>query len=559
VNASDEKPLDVNRNWYARIVALVAVTVMSSRIVATHGVFSGTYDETVHLTAGVELLSDRTYEYSPMHPPVARLMAALGPWLSGSRYAAGEADLVTRVDSTMLAGPGYSTNLAMGRLGILPFFIATGLFLFLWARTITGEPGAAIAVVVLCLTPPVLAHSGLVTTDAASMATFVAAMYALQRWLEPHRLLWRSVLLGVAIGLAFGSKLSAIPFLAATGPLMIWAKLWESRRAQSPASSPVGFRHAAVAGFIALVTLQLTYLFTVPDTLGFPAPLSDYVFGLMLLAKQNMDGHTTYLLGETYGGSRLHFFPVALAVKTPIPILLLAAIGIAVAIRNIRRHGSALWTYPIIALGAVLTIAVLSNINLGVRHILPAYPALALLGAVGVQWLWNRSLATRLLPVALGSWLLWSTWRAHPDYLAWFNRFAGDEPGRVLVASDLDWGQDLNRLADTVRSRAVSDLSIAYYGFPDRLRQLFPDARLIGPDNERPVGWFAVSETIYRRGWPVLSSMPFSQQADSLEWLTNLEPVTRVGKSIRLYFIQPSDSARIVPRVNGMTVRKMAP
>ena len=39
----------------------------------------------------------------------------------------------------------------------------------------------------------------------------------------------------------------------------------------------------------------------------------------------------------------------------------------------------------------------------------------------------------------------------HPDYLAYFNELAGDEPERILADSDLDWGQDMLRLSARLR------------------------------------------------------------------------------------------------------------
>ena len=47
--------------------------------------------------------------------------------------------------------------------------------------------------------------------------------------------------------------------------------------------------------------------------------------------------------------------------------------------------------------------------------------------------------------IALLLWQVSTLWRAYPDYLPYFNETVR-EPRRVLVDSDLDWGQDLRRL-----------------------------------------------------------------------------------------------------------------
>jgi hypothetical protein len=119
--------------------------------------------------------------------------------------------------------------------------------------------------------------------------------------------------------------------------------------------------------------------------------------------------------------------------------------------------------------------------------------------------------------------------RAHPDYLPYFNQLAGGHPERILLDSDLDWGQDLGRLADTLRSRGVPYVWIAYHGKVDLSRQGLPPFTELPP--EQPVtGWVAAS----------LFSLALGEQGgpiDSYAWLRPYQPVARVGHSILLYYI----------------------
>ena len=46
----------------------------------------------------------------------------------------------------------------------------------------------------------------------------------------------------------------------------------------------------------------------------------------------------------------------------------------------------------------------------------------------------------------------------------WFNALAGKQPERVLIDSDLDWGQDLFRLERALRERRLDHVYIAYFG-----------------------------------------------------------------------------------------------
>src|SRR3954469_7006970 len=70
---------------HARAIALAAVLLASVRIVATYNVFSHTMDEPAHIGAGMEWLDKKTYTWESQPPPLARVAAALGPYLLGSR------------------------------------------------------------------------------------------------------------------------------------------------------------------------------------------------------------------------------------------------------------------------------------------------------------------------------------------------------------------------------------------------------------------------------------------------------------------------------------------
>jgi hypothetical protein len=47
---------------------------------------SHTWDEPEHLAAGLELLDRGRYDYDTQHPPIARVLVALGPYLAGARF-----------------------------------------------------------------------------------------------------------------------------------------------------------------------------------------------------------------------------------------------------------------------------------------------------------------------------------------------------------------------------------------------------------------------------------------------------------------------------------------
>ena len=66
---------------YAAALVLALVMIASARIVATYSVFNHTFDEPAHIACGMEWLDKGVYRWEPQHPPLARVAAALVPYL----------------------------------------------------------------------------------------------------------------------------------------------------------------------------------------------------------------------------------------------------------------------------------------------------------------------------------------------------------------------------------------------------------------------------------------------------------------------------------------------
>ena len=263
----------------------------------------------------------------------------------------------------------------------------------------------------------------------------------------------------------------------------------------------------------------------------FPAPA--LFEGIGQLAAKDRAGHKSYLLGEVRTTGWWYFFPVALAVKTPLPFLLLTGAGLVVACRTTSGPDRRRRLEPGAFALAILIVCLPSRINIGLRHVLPVYPFLAILAGIGVAGLWRAKRArpaARILAVVLVGWQLAASAAVHPDYLAYFNELAGHHPERVLIDSDLDDGQDLKRLADTLRARRIPSVALAYAGSATVAEHGLPPVRWLEP--HRPdTGWVAASLYSIKLG-----SLDRPGH-DDFAWLERYHPVALVGRSIRLYYI----------------------
>ena len=545
-----------------RLLLPLAVTFLIAaaigRIALTYSVFNQTWDEPAHVAAGMEWLSRGTYSYEPLHPPLARVMVALGPYLDGLRTVGYESVWIE--GNALLHGRhAYSRNLTLARLGVLPFFVMGALAVFFWARHLFGRPAALLATLLFTTLPPVLAHAGIATTDMAATGSLALALYAAARWLEAPSVR-RGIALGVAVGVAVLSKLSALLFLPAA--LVAVALLYRrsmgaagrtprarlGQRMSRPSRGVGGIpvldrasrhrgRHSARGRPEAQGDFGGLYraAYKLARAPVYPAP--EFFQGLAMLRGKNQAGQKAYLLGDVRQDGWWYFFPVALAVKTPIPFLLLFGLGTAAAL---RLPGPSRWRAlaPAAAAGAILLVALPSRINIGLRHVLPMYPLMAVMAGAGAVALWRWRGDRRLGPVAVAllvGWQVLAGLRVHPDYIAYFNEAAGSHPERILVDSDLDNGQDLWRLADTLRARGVKEVALAYAGSATVAEHGMPTIRWLEP--HRPdTGWVAASL------WSLKLGSLNQPGHDDFAWLERYRPVARVGRSIRLYYI-PSAGA----------------
>jgi hypothetical protein len=173
-----------------------------------------------------------------------------------------------------------------------------------------------------------------------------------------------------------------------------------------------------------------------------------------------------------------------------------------------------------------------SNMQYGVRHVLPVYPFIFLgIGLAAAQvWLQKRRVAGVLFAVlALG--VICETARAFPNYIPFFNTAAGGSRGgiRLLGCSNIDWGQDLKLIADWQRSNPDKNLYLVYYGVAE---PAYYGIKFSTMPAELPTGdnvVIAVSAT-YLQG---LYLRPHINQA--IEPLRHVEPTEILGGSIYLF------------------------
>jgi hypothetical protein len=469
---------------------------------------SATFDEGAHLPAGYTYLLLGDHRLNPEQPPLVKLLAAAPlllvhpevrtddvAWTTARQWEFGRRFLYAWNDGDRL--------LLLGRLPMVALGMALVAAVFLGARRRAGEPAAVLALVLAVFSPDFLAHGTLVTTDLALALFVFLAVGAFDRACERPTAGWM-LATGLAAGAAFSSKFSAVvlgPTLVVLAAVAVAAgRVPEGAGGGSTRVAGAGGRGAGrvaaalgVTAALALATVWASYGFRgaiSPDPAvraALRAPLErpqehawqralvasadlgvlpeDYVRGFLFVMKHS-EHRATFLLGHLSEEGFPGYFLVTFLLKTPVPLLLLTALALARIPRLPPRVAAFLWVPVVVYLGLTLN----RGLEIGHRHLLPILPfvvcAAAEAGAALLRW---RRPAGLVLVGALVAWYAGGTLRNHPHHLAYFNEIAGGPANgwRLLVDSNLDWGQDLKRLKAWMDAHAVSRIKLSYFGSAD--------------------------------------------------------------------------------------------
>ena len=489
----------------AAALLLAAAGVLSFASALTE---SFTADEPAHLTSGASVLATGDFRLEPEHPPLAKVWAALslrfvphtpfsvdpGGWEYGDTIRVARDWLETKNDGNRL----LRAPRAMMVLLLVALVGAVGAA----AGSLFGPEAGLLATALAAFEPLLLAHGHYVTTDVPVTLFVLLALLTFARFLERPTLL-RWSLLATSLAAAALVKMSwvlVVPalILMATTSLVLRRDRTPSRRfpwiplAVLPVL--VGFAIWAAYGFRfnpfrpGGPPAPTDGSWRIPLSAGVPLSFSpaSHADAWESVLRDN-DGHPrtglsvaavslarkvhllpeAYLYGFTYATRHaekrlayLHgrfsdtgwrsYFLVAYLVKTPLPELLLLLGGVAALVtRRARLRGDPVLAVGLFSFAALYAVtAVVTHLNIGLRHLLPVYPALLVVASASASWAANR--AGRVAVVLAAAWMAVTAALSFPYYLGYFNEAVGGwrNGHRWLVDSNLDWNQDHLRLLD---------------------------------------------------------------------------------------------------------------
>jgi hypothetical protein len=383
-----------------------------------------------------------------------------------------------------------------------------------------------VVLILFATSPNLLAHSALATTDLATTATYYTAVYAWWRYWQGRKIKWW-LLAAIFLGLALATKLTAILLLPV---LFLQAILYTGRGRDFWRPMRIWLGLLPVAALV----VWFVYGFELGpmDNLPVAVPMPSYLRSWQTVLNHVDSGHQSFFWGDLSKRGWWFYFPVTFLIKTPLMTFLLLLIACLVVIRQRRFWRTAL--FLLIPVGALFAAAIVSKLNIGYRHILPALPFLLVFGSTAVLFLRRW----RITQILLGLGLAWSfitvLWQ-HPHHLAYFNPVVGGtaQGYRYLGDSNLDWGQDLKLLVETVAADP-RDWFVSYHGVGDPAYYGLAEESLIDLKAARetfaaanpPPGRYAISVNHLHGLIP---------DADLFDWFWRQQPASHIGGSIQVY------------------------
>lgn len=482
--------MELRRQRIVRGVCLAGLLLLLlAELFAVNLRTSMSWDEGHHLFDGYTILKHHDFGLNPEVPPMAKAVAAL-PLLRMHLYEPIQQGRDSQLEAftdgrDFLFRNDANRLLTHGRMAIAGFTVLLALLVFLAGREIFNEATGFLALALFVFDPNLLAHGALVTTDAAITCMVFAAVYAWYRYCAKSSVL-RLLIVGLAVGLALAVKFTGL-FLA---PVLLLMALMEFAQRRDLRTLARRCGALLVVAVTAYATLWASYGFRYsarPDGLTQNPALSDYLKAyarvadpkpLAALARVHAlpeaylwglantrlteDRNPSYLFGRLHRHGQVLYFPAAIAIKSTLPFLALMLLAIFVATRNAALRWR--WGMLLVPVAVFLALAMHSDMNIGVRHILPIYPFLYLIGASALSALIVRDRRWIAAAALLIAFQIVTSLRAFPAYMAYANEAWGgpDKVHLYLSDSNSDWGQQLKTAAAYLKAHDIKNCWMAY-------------------------------------------------------------------------------------------------
>lgn len=526
---------------------LALLAIMFIQLTYSAHIHSLTNDEVAHIPAGYNYLKG-DFRLNPEHPPLIKQLSAISLLFLNINPQYDDPYFINAtesIDSEWQYGHNFLFNnnadkiIFWARIPIILLALLLGFFVYKWSKELWGEKAGLFSLFLYTLSPTVLSQGILVNTDLGIATFMFISFYYFYKLLDKSTKK-NLILSGVFFGLAMLSKFTALYMLPMYG--VIYAiKSYKEKNWNIDL-----LKKLVIIGLIALLIINIGYGFNQQNfrgeekekfasTLGRINPIlttianpilkiipipNTYMQGLNSVSKHSIGGHEAYLFGQRSRSGWLYYFIITFLFKTPLAILALIALSI-IYFKKTNLKTELTLVIPIIL---YFFFFMVNKINIGHRHIMPIYPFIFVF--LGRTILIEKKWMKQILLTAI-VWILLINIFTFPHHLSYFNELSLNQGHKILLDSNIDFGQDLKILKNKIKDEQIY---LAYWGKDN------PDYRNINYEelNCTPVSGKIAISVNYRIGINKENDICFS-------WLDDYEPIDKAGKSIWIYDIKEID------------------
>jgi hypothetical protein len=484
------------------VTALFAVLSIELLLCIRHE--SQTWDEACHIFAGYSYWTRGDFGMNPEHPPLVKLLATV-PLLNLDLRVPAHPKTFSKEEDFLSATEFVYQNdaeriLFRTRAAVATLTVLLAFVLFVATKRMFGIGAALFALFLLVFEPNILAHGMVVTTDVGLTLLLFATVYGFYRYVQSPSLACFGFT-SMAAGFALATKHSGIlvfPILIALATCEVIRGKLNQRKAHNilePLPTPARrFFKLGTAimgiGLIAGAILWAFYGFHLeprsgvdgqPRLMQYAAQLQhpiqaklivqfakwhllpeSYLYGLADVGVTAEFSHS-YLLGKIYPHGKWFYFPVAFAIKSTLPLLVLLVMAPIVLWKETEYRRELI--FLLVPAVIYFLVAMTSGMNIGVRHILPVYPFLIAIAGWTASTLIHRRRQWVFVIVCLFLFAAASSLHAFPVYVAYSNEMWGgpSQTYKYLSDSNVDWGQQLKATKKYLNSRHVDHCWFAYF------------------------------------------------------------------------------------------------
>lgn len=604
----------------ASVLACALLALMFILALASIWNDSVTMDESPHTVAGYSYIKYKDMRINPEHPPLIKDLAGLPLQFLNLNFPKDKPSWQKNVNDQWTLGAQFlyeSGNdpdkiIFWARMGPIFIMLLLGFYVFKWTREEFGDKTALMALTLYAFSPTILAHGRLVTTDVGAAAGIFISTYYFVRYLRdktPKNFFLASLTMGLALAAKFSTFL-IIPLFGLLALIYGYIKTDDSFKQKIW----ISFKHGVmsvciiIAAFVIVIwPIYQWHTWNYPperqkaDTIlnlgsfgerltadsviwmsdkPVLRPFAQYFHGFLMVIQRAIGGNTTYFMGEVSATGWRSYFPTVYLLKEPLAkhiMIIIAFYGflklfIANAPKRARektlitalKHWAKNNFHEVTMLGFIalywLT-TIRSNLNIGVRHIIPTFPFVYILISAEInKWAAMKNeifdiakFPLRAIKNVIGSYLkifsryalvtillLWyalGTIFVFPHFIAYFNELIGGPKNgyKYVVDSNLDWGQDLKRLSQYVEKNHINKIAVDYFGGGSPRHYLGDKFESWWSSRGPYKGYFAVSATFLQNAQGNPAPGFIKKPEDSYSWLAGKKPITIIGHSIFVY------------------------